>query len=649
MLSGGQFQKEILDKRISVFFVIIIAVFVLFFVGFWYLQIVRGPYYDVLARENILKEYPLPAPRGLILSRTNKVLAENRLSHNLFITPRMSKNLQNTLQFLSGVLVMTPDDLKRIIEKEGSLRSLRPVLVYQDLSLPQLAYIAARKIEYPELDIKQETKRSYNYDELFSHAIGYVGEINDDQIKIKEFPGAEKRDYVGQSGLERYYNSLLMGKNGFERKVVDSHGAELKEFSSNHPDRQNAIPGKILKLSLDYEMQKAARDAFVNDNKNGAAVAMNIKTGEVLVLYNSPGFNPNDFIPRIAPAEWKELLSDPDHPLQNRSIQNRFAPGSTFKVVMALAALQEKKITPDTTFFCGGSQQIYNRTFRCWKPGGHGYQNLHDAIVHSCDVYFYNVGLRLDIDVIAKYAKLLGLGSPTLVDLPNENRGLVPSREWKMKASKEKWFPGETISVAIGQGPILVTALQMASLYSEIASDGIRKQPHLLTDVLDANGTVLQTPEYKTDTVQGIDREYFEFVKKALLGVVNEGTGTKAKIPGFEVCGKTGTVQVVGYERGGNLAKEKKEEFGDHAWFIAFAPYEDPEIAMAIFVQHGGHGADAAAPLAKTIYEAYLSEHTPQGPPAEDEIKQAQSLTTPQKSAKKVVMATQGSQGDAAQ
>jgi penicillin-binding protein 2 len=316
------------------------------------------------------------------------------------------------------------------------------------------------------------------------------------------------------------------------------------------------------------------------------------------------------------------------HPLQNRSIQNRFSPGSTFKVVMALAALQEKKITPNTTFYCGGSQHIYNRTFRCWKPGGHGTQNLHQAIVHSCDVYFYNVGMRLDIDVIAKYAKLLGLGSPTMVDLPNENRGLVPTREWRMKASGDKWYPGETISVAIGQGPILVTALQMASLYSAIASDGFRLQPHLLTDVLEVDGKVLKTPEYKKESIRGIDQENFEIVKNALRGVVNEGTGTKAKITGFDVCGKTGTVQVVGYERGGNLAKEQKEKFGDHAWFIAFAPYQDPEIAVAIFVQHGGHGSEAAAPLAKAIYEAYLAQRTFQGPPSEAEVKQAQSKSS---------------------
>ncbi len=624
MLSGA-FQKEAVEKRINVFFGIVIILFVLFFVGFWYLQIVRGAYYDVLARENILKEYPLPAPRGLILARNNKILAENRLSHNLFVTPRMSKNLQNTLQFLSGVLVISPQELKRIIEKGGSLRSLRPVLIYQDLSLPQFAYIAARKIEYPELDIKQETKRSYNYGELFSHVIGYVGEITDEQLKSKEFSGAEKRDYVGQSGLERYYNSLLMGTNGYERKVVDSHGAELKEFSSNHPDRKNAIPGKILKLSLDFDVQKAAHEAFVIDGKSGAAVALDVKTGEILALYNSPGFNPNDFIPRISPSEWKELLADPQHPLQSRAIQNRFAPGSTFKVIMALAALQEKKITPETTFFCAGGQHIYNRTFRCWKPGGHGTQNLHQAIVHSCDVYFYNLGMRLDIDEIAKYAKLLGLGTATGVDLPNENRGLVPSREWKKKVSGDKWYPGETISVAIGQGPVLVTALQMASLYSEIATDGRRLEPHLMTEVLDTDGKRLEAAKYRTEVVEGIDRKNFEIVKEALRGVVAEGTGTKAKITGFEVCGKTGTVQVVGYDRGGNLAKEEKERFGDHAWFVAFAPYQDPEIAAAIFVQHGGHGSDAAAPLAKLIFEAYLAQRTIQGPPAENEIQQAQS------------------------
>ncbi len=603
-----QADREFIEKRINIIRTVILAVFLIFFSGFWYLQVIRGPYYEELAKANILRDYPLPAPRGLILDRKNQILAENRLSHNLFLTPGASRNLRNTLTFLANVLAVTPDEIVKQIQKEGSIRSLRAVLICQDLNLSQLAYISARKIEYPELEIHHEQQRSYKYGSLFSHVLGYVGEISEEQQKQNQFPGAIRRDIVGHAGIERYYNRLLMGQAGFERKIVDTYGAELKEFSELQDDKA-PVPGKVLRLGLDFEMQKAASDAFSESEQSGSAVAIDIRTGEVLTMFSKPFYDPNDFVPKIAAAKWRELISDSQHPLQNRVIQNKFSPGSTFKVVMALAALQEKKITPSTTFYCHGSQFIYNRTFRCWKPGGHGAVDLNKAIAQSCDVYFYNVGMRMDIDLIALYAKRLGLGSPVGVDLPNEANGLVPSREWKKRVAKDKWYPGETISVAIGQGPVLVTALQQARLMAEVSRGGYRVQPHLLSSVLDLDGTTLETPRYKEEQIQGIDSVNYEIVKNALWTVVNGwGTGGKAKIEGYDVCGKTGTVQVVGYDRGGDLSKKQKEKFGDHAWFIGFAPLSNPQVAIAAFVEHGGHGSDAAAPIAKKVLETYFKE-----------------------------------------
>lgn len=619
MLSGQRaLEQEFIVKRINLVFWIVIFFFLLFFVGFWYMQVIKGHYYAELARENIVKEYPIPAPRGLILDHNNSILAENRLSHNLFLTPRLSRNLNHTLQFLSSVLGTTPEDLVRMIRKEGSIQSSSPVMVYQDLSLAQLAYISARKIEFPELEIKQESKRSYPQNALFAHVMGYVGEVSELQQQSKEYAGTRKRDIVGQAGIERYYNRYLLGETGYERKVVNSEGQEVKELNMADA-KQPALPGSTLRLGLDYDLQKATDDEFVRENKYGDVVGMDIKTGEIRILYSRPSYNPNDFIPRIAPARWKELITDPEHPLQDLAIQNRFSPGSTFKIVMALAALQEKKISPSTTFFCGGSQFIYNRTFRCWKPGGHGAVDLHRAIEQSCDVYFYNVGMRLDIDAIAKYAKMLGLGSQTGIDLPNEAKGLIPSREWKKQTSGEPWYPGETISVAIGQGQVLVTAIQLMSMVATVASGGVHIQPHLLNSVLDKDGKPVAGDKFEKERVTGISPENFEFVKRALWSVVNEaGTGGKARIVGYDVSGKTGTVQVVGYDRGANLAKSNKGKFGDHAWFVAFAPYEDPQLALAIFVEHGGHGADAAAPIAKTIFTTYFRDHKipPYPPPS---------------------------------
>jgi penicillin-binding protein 2 len=610
-----QFDRERIEIRIKIIFWAVVAFFVTFFIGFWYLQVIRGPYYAVLAQENVRREYPIPAPRGLILTRDNQILAENRLSHNLFVTPWISKNFDHTLEFLSSSLGTTREDLKRMILKEGTLRSRQPVLVYQDLSLAQLAYISARKIEYPEIDIKQETKRSYPHGDLFAHVLGYVGELTEEQAARKIFPEAKKREIVGQAGIERYYNRFLMGEAGYESKVVNSNGMELKEFGvTERPPK----PGEALRLGLDYKMQQAAHDAFLEKGRYGSAVAINIKTREVMVMYSDPYYDPNDFVPRIPPQIWKDLISDPRHPLQNRTIQNKFSPGSTFKLIMTLAALQEKKITPETTFHCGGSQFIYNRTFRCWKPGGHGAVNLHKAIVQSCDVYFYNVGMRMDIDTIAEYAKKFGIGSATGIDLQNETGGLMPNREWKQRVAHDKWYPGETISVAIGQGPVLVTGLQMASVVAAIATDGIREQPHLLSAVLDPDGKVKDVAHPKREEITGVDQSNYEILKQALWGVVNEGgTGGKARIDGFDVCGKTGTVQVIGFERGGNLWKEQKERFGDHAWFVAFAPFSDPQVAVAVFVEHGGHGSDAAAPVAKKIFEAYFQDRKipPYDPP----------------------------------
>jgi len=612
-----QVDRELVEKRINLVRASILACFLIFFSGFWYLQVIRGPYYEDLAKANILRDSPLPAPRGLILDRNNQILAENRLSHNLFLTPGVSRNLRNTLGFLANVLSATPEEFIRQIQREGSVRSLRPVLIYQDLNLSQLAYISARKIEYPELEIHHEQQRSYKYGTLFSHVLGYVGEISEEQQKQNQFPGAQRRDIVGQAGLERYYNHYLMGEAGFERKIVDTYGAELKknlmpEYSkefSGFLDGKKPVPGKVLKLSLDSHMQKAAADAFAESEQYGTAVAIDVSTGEVLALFSKPFYDPNDFVPRIAPSKWRELISNPQHPLQNRVIQNKFSPGSTFKIVMALAALQEKKITPTTTFSCSGSQFIYNRRFRCWKPGGHGAVDLHRAIMQSCDVYFYNVGMRMDIDLIASYAKQLGLGSATTIDLPNETRGLVPSREWKRRTAKDKWYPGETISVAIGQGPLLVTAIQLATLMAEVSRDGYRIQPHLLGAILNLNGKILETPRYRTEQIHGIDPVNYEIVKKALWGVVNEwGTGGKARIDGYDVCGKTGTVQVVGYDRGGDLSKKQKEKYGDHAWFIGFAPLSNPQVAIAAFVEHGGHGSDTAAPIARKVLETFFKE-----------------------------------------
>jgi penicillin-binding protein 2 len=455
-----------------------------------------------------------------------------------------------------------------------------------------VAFIESHRADIPLLEMLMVHRRRYLPGGFMSHASGYVGEVSEKQIEDSNDrlrPG----DVAGKSGLERQYNDLLVGTDGMRRVIVNSVGKEMGRLS-----QQEAIPGKQIQLTIDYDLQKIAEDALAG--KKGSVVALDPRTGEVLALASQPAPDPNDFAIRVSKEEWLRLNTDEDRPLLNRAIQAQLAPGSVFKIVMATAMLESKVPPENFHAFCPGAATFYGRQFKCWVYGksSHGSVDLHAAIVHSCDVFFYNVGMRMGIDRISKYAKLVGLGSRTGIDLPSEEPGLVPSEEWVQRVYHRKWYPGETISVSIGQGAVTVTPLQIAYMIGGIASGGEYKQPHLLKDIQTVGEHRIELSE---STV--------EQVTQGMYGVVNEGGGTGAaiRLQGVEFCGKSGTAQVIGGDAKSRYGKGQKK-FNNNAWFVGYAPRRNPEIVVSVLVEEGGHGASASGPIARDIIKAYYDK-----------------------------------------
>jgi penicillin-binding protein 2 len=465
----------------------------------------------------------------------------------------------------------------------------------ENLSLGQVARFGVHNLEHPEFEVEVAPLRLYRHAEQTAHVLGYLGEVTPRELAAR--PGVYAAgDLVGKKGIEQRYDPGLRGRDGEQVAVVDSRGRLLEEYRG-----ELAAAGRSLTLTLDLELQQTA-ERYMRD-KVGAVVALDPRDGEILAMASSPAFNPNLFARRLQPEEWQALLAAPHQPLQNRAVQNTYSPGSLFKIVISLAGLTEKVIDPHDTVYCGGAATFYNHRFRCWRRGGHGSVDYIAALKNSCNVYFYTVGQRLGIERIARYARLLGLGEATGLDLHGEKAGLVPDPRWSEKVRRTPWYPGETISVAIGQGPLLVTPLQVASLMAVVANGGFRVQPHLV------RGAV--PPERRR---LPLDPAALAVVRRGLQAVVEAGTGGNARVPGLTIAGKTGTVQVVG-QKTWTRSEELPPEHRDQAWFASFAPVEAPRLVVVVFIEHGGAGSRAAAPLAKLLYETYfrsdLRDHQP--------------------------------------
>jgi penicillin-binding protein 2 len=585
---------RVVQGRLAVLQLLVASLIAGLGIHFWYLQVLRGNHYRTLAESNRSRQVTIAAPRGPLLDRAGRVLVENRPSFNVVLTPEHSEDLDATVGRLGRALQMGEAQIRERIARRGA--PFRRVVIKGDATPGDVATIEARRLELPEIDVDVVPLRSYPLAAAAAHALGRVGEVTDKQLLTPEFGGFEPGALVGQAGLESQYNRNLTGRDGVRRVVVNSRGLEVAEAGREPP-----VDGPSLTLTLDLDLQKTMERAF--EGRPGSAVALDPETGEILAMNSTPAYDPNDFTGGIDPTVWGKLTSDPENPLMNRVIQGQYAPGSLFKVVIATAGLQEGVITPSTTFFCPGYLAIYNTIFRCHKASGHGVVDVHRALAQSCNVFFYQVGIRLEIERIARYARMMGLGDATGVDLPHEATGLIPSPEWKRRVQHANWFAGETVSVAIGQGQVTVTPLQMARLAAFVANGGHLVQPHLVKAV---GGTPLPVPPL---TATAVKPEVLDIVRDGMWAVVNEhGTAWRTELPGLDVCGKTGSAQVVTHARLTAHANPAHAMI-PHGWFIGFAPKLHPRIALAVMVEHGGSGGEAAVPVARKIFEEFF--HVP--------------------------------------
>jgi len=588
----------------------IVLVFLVFAVKLWQLTILDHTLYKQLAEMNRVRNIQVVAQRGIILDRHGRVLVDSIPSHNIVLMREEMTNEAETLAFLVRGLKLDRADLLSRLNRFRSTPRFQPMVIKEDVSLADIAYVRSHQRGHPELSIAEQPRRRYTYGQLGSHVLGYVGEVDDHQLNTEEYRGYRAGDVVGRYGIERTYNRILKGVDGKRKVVVDIQGRVHQQLEGIEP-----IAGKELYLTLDLDLQQVAEAEMAD--KAGAVVALDPRTGEVLVLASHPGFDPNDFAVRISRDRWAELVGNPARPLNNRVIQGTFSPGSTFKIVMAIAGLEKGLITPETSVYCPGFANIYGRTFKC-HTGGHGTVTLRRAISQSCNVYFYHLGQRMGIDPIYTYSAMAGLGHPTGIDLPGEVLGLVPSQQWKKQTTGQPWYPGETISVSIGQGAVNVTPLQLARAIGGIAMGGYFPEPRLLfkiPQVPDARPIHLRTA-HKTaaDAEATLSERKFKAenvsrIIEGMWGVVNEsGTGSRAAVAGFDVCGKTGTSQVIGYDVRSKI-KDGEKLFVDNAWFVGFAPRDKPEIVVAVMVEGGGFGGVTSAPIAGKVLDAYYKKY----------------------------------------
>lgn len=569
--------------------------FVALVLRLWYLQIIKGDYYRELSEHNRIRVVNIRPPRGTFYDRNGIPLAENIPNSVITFTPEDAKDDPDVRPKLAAILGISLDELDAVIREDRYRRPQQPVRVKENVSFAEVSQVEAIKDELPGVMVEHELRRYYPYGEFAAHAMGYIGGMTQEQKDAPENAELPPDFPIGQYGLEKAFDKVVRGTPGEKGVEVDVRGRPLRVIYTVPP-----VPGNDLVLTIDYYAQKAAEEGL--GDEAGAIVAIEPGTGEVLAMVSKPGFDPNMFTLGITKENWAKLALDELHPLNNRALQGTFPPGSTFKLAMALAGLETGKVTTSTSVYCKGGWFFGNRTFKCWKHEGHGTVSMHKAIVESCDVYFYQLGDKMGIDNIAKYSNYLGLGMKTGVGI-RESSGLIPSTGWKKKARKEPWYPGETISCAIGQGYVSVTPIQLARMVAAIAGHGEVYQPSLIRAQRINNGKDwMGFPPVRLWKAP-VKQENLDIVLDGMRGVVWDpgGTAHVAQSDKVEIGGKTGTAQVIG------LGKGTGKKYRDHAWFVAVAPLDDPKIAVCVLVEHGGHGGSAAGPIAKKVIEAYIA------------------------------------------
>ena len=588
-----------LRRRATLLYALIVVVFVSLFTRLSYLQMFQGERYTYLSENNRIRLKRVPGSRGMIVDRQGQLLVDSRPSFDLFFVPEDSEQPEETLRLLARYLKWDENELLKTYDDNKSRAAFDEITLGRDVEWSTIVAVETHQLDLPGVTLRARPRRNYTDGPAAAHVLGYLGEVNQKQLQTLRAQGYGSGDEIGHYGLERRWEEILRGQNGGQQVEVDALGRRVRVLHEVHN-----VPGYTMHLTIDRQLQQTAFEAL--SGKEGTIVAIDVHSGAILALASTPAFDPNVFARGIKGNEWNALLKDKLRPLSNRAIQGQYPPGSTFKIVMAIAGLEEGVINPEAAISDPGFFPFGNRSFRDWKEGGHGSVNLHRAIVISCDTYFYQLGPKLGINRIAKWARAFGLGDKTGVVLDDEKGGTIPDEAWKMKRFRQPWYPGETVSVAIGQGYVTVTPLQLANMMAAVANGGKLFRPRIVAKVESVDGAsvreygpeLIRTIELKPDTLTRLHN--------ALADVVKVGTGGMARSTSIDVAGKTGTAQVVEM-KGAYLKSEQLAYFSrDHAWFVAYAPAQSPEIAIAVLVEHGGHGGDAAAPMAKKVFEKFI-------------------------------------------
>lgn len=609
--------NEQLEKRVFRLTAVACAFFFLLLTRLWYLQVIQSERLKGLSESNRLRLVPIAASRGTILDRNGAILVDNTPSFSVAVIPQDVKDKEALIDTLARNLGLDRAALLERWEKGKGRAKYYPIVLASGITRDQVEYLEENRLRLPGLEMEMKPVREYPGGLLAAHLLGYLGEISENELSRESFSEYNLGDYVGKSGIEKNWEKYLHGADGGKQIEVDARGRFLRTLNETSP-----APGNSIVLTIDRDLQKNAEHAF--GDRAGAAVMMDVRSGEILAFASNPGFDPALFAGRMPPEKWNAYLNDKRHPLENKALKGQYPPGSTFKIVTALAGLEEGLIDADTSVVCKGSYSIGTNRFGCWEKRGHGTVNLRRALKESCDVYFYQLAERLGVDRIARTAREFGLGEAMGIGLENEKSGLIPTAAWKEKRFGKKWYRGETLPVAIGQGYVLATPIQLASMIATIANEGTVYRPQLVKRIVDPDGNALR--EFAPEVIKRVAAKpgSYRLVKEGLFAVVNEprGTGGAARLYEVKVAGKTGTSQVVKQRdsRGG-----VPYEYRDHALFVAFAPYDKPEVAVAVVVEHGEHGGAAAAPIAGRMLRAYfegkgvIKRPVPQGEAGEDE------------------------------
>ncbi len=588
---------QALTPRIRTAVLCVAVSFLVLLLRLWYLQILEGDRYFALSTNNRLRVRPVEAPRGFILDRNGEILVENRPTFDLYATPEDVNTPKEVAVALAEILGVSPGEIE-VRLAEGRERPYQPLLLRKDLDERMMVAVEERRLDLPGISLRVRPIRAYPSGGIAANLLGYVSEVNQAQLAREEYQDFRPGENIGQAGVERRFDAFIRGLDGGEQVEVDARGRALRLVSRIEPRS-----GSNIYLTIDKRIQEAAEAAFAG--KKGTVVAMNPTTGEILAMVSRPSYDPNLFAQRLTGEDWQRIATDPSHPLQNRAFQAQYPPGSVFKLMVAIAGLESGALTPETKFHCPGQFYLGNVKFDDWKKGGHGTLDLRNAIVNSCNVYFYQAGLRVGIEEITRISRAFGLGEPPGLGLGDEAKGSLPDPQPRRRG-QPGWSAGNTVVTSIGQGLVVTSPMQLLSMVSAIANGGTIYRPWVVKKIASLSGEVLD--EYEPEPVRQVlvKPETLAFIRQAMLGVVNEGTGARAKVPGIPIGGKTGTAQVVRKGEGKGQADLK-----DHGWFVSFAPVDNPQIAVVVLVENGGFGGLVAAPVAKAVYEAAFGARQP--------------------------------------